>query len=127
MTDYEAAALAASAFSNFLAAFGVFLSLVTAYIVATYVAAKKLTSFQISIVNLSFLVSVGILGYLVIATFRVFYGYAALTSAGSIGTLPGRPALVDFTWPLMILLSGIVIGCGAFMYSVRYSVRRGRE
>ena len=57
MNRFEFAELSASAMSNFLATFSVFLSVATAYLVAAYLVGKKLTTLQLSIVNGSYLIS----------------------------------------------------------------------
>ena len=123
MSEYEVADLTHNAMNMFLTAFGVFISVVTAYIVATYMAASKLTALQLSIVNGCFLVSVGILGYLVIGNFKAFYVYAAMNFENSFGQSADRPILVDFSLPLTILLAGIVLGSLVFMYSVRQEAK----
>ena len=119
MNEYQLSELAQMAMSNFLATLGVFLSIVTAYIVATFVAARRLNALQLSIVNLSFVVSAGILGYLAVSNFRVFYIFVSLNAAGPVQSSPNKPVLIDFTWPLSILLLGIVIGSVVFMVSAR--------
>ena len=67
MTEYEIADLTASVLSNFLTSFTVFLSIVSAYVISAFAAGEKLTKIQLTIVNLCFLVAVGILGFLVLA------------------------------------------------------------
>jgi hypothetical protein len=122
MSVYELSELTMVQMSNFLTAFSVFLSVVTAYIVAAYVVGSKLTPLQLAIVNCCFLIAATILGYLTSASFRVFFIWASSNSEGPVAQSDIGPVLVDFTWPLATLLFVIEIGCFVFMYSVR---RRG--
>ena len=114
MTEYEIADLTASVLSNFLTSFTVFLSIVSAYVISAFAAGEKLTKIQLSIVNLCFLVAVGILGFLVISLYRRFHDLAL-----SIGLARGYIVAVDFTWPLCALLLAIILGCFVFMWSAR--------
>ena len=114
MTEYEIADIAASVLANFLTSLTVFLSIVSAYVISAFVAGQRFYKIQLSIVNLSFLVSAGILGYLVISLFRRFFGLVQ-----SIELERGLIGEVDFTWPLFALLLIIVLGSLIFMWSVR--------
>jgi hypothetical protein len=114
MTEYEVADIAASVLANFLTSFTVFLSIVSAYVISAFVAGQRLTKIQLSIVNLCFLVAVGILGYLVVSLFRRFFGLVQ-----SIEVERGLVGEVDFTWPLSALLVAIVVGSLIFMWNVR--------
>lgn len=114
MTEYEVADLTAAVLSNFLTALTVFLSIVSAYVISAFGAGERLTKLQLSIVNLCFLVSVGILGFLVVSLYRRFYALAQ-----SISIEQGSIAVVDFTWPLSALLLAIISGCFVFMWNVR--------
>jgi hypothetical protein len=119
MNAFETAEMTAFAMSNFLATFGVFLSIATTYLVAAFLVGNKLTSLQLAIVNGSYLIATSILGYLVSANFRVFFIWASSDSNRVISQSPDKPFLVDFTWPLTILIFIIVIGSFTFMYSIR--------
>jgi hypothetical protein len=114
MTEYEIADLAASVLSNFLTSLTVFLSIVSAYVISAFGAGKRLTKIQLSIINLCFVVSVGILGFLTVSLFRRFFALAQ-----SIHVEQGSIASVDFTLPLCALLIAIVFGCFIFMWNVR--------
>ena len=119
MNAFEIAEITASSMGNFLTSFSVFLSVASAYLVAAYLVGAKLTTFQLSIVNGSYLIATSILGYLVGANYRVFYIWASSNSEGVVRQSENRPALIDFSWPISILLLIIVIGSLAFMYSIR--------
>ena len=114
MTEYEIADITASVMSNFLTSLTVFLSIVSAYVISAFGAGKRLTKIQLSIINLCFVVSVGILGFLIVSLYRRFFSLAQ-----SIGVERGTIAAVDFTWPLCALLVAIVSGCFIFMWNVR--------
>jgi hypothetical protein len=114
MTEYEIASLTATVLSNFLTAFTVFLSIVSAYVLAAFAAGDRLTRVQLSIINCCFLAAVGILGFLVVSLYRRF-----LDLAQSINVSQGWIAAFDFSWPLSVLLIAIIIGCFVFMWNVR--------
>lgn len=119
MNTFELAEITAIAMSNFLATFGVFLSVATAYLVAANLAGKNLTKLQLVIVNGSYLIATTILGYLVGANFRIFFIWASFNPEGVIAQSSNRPFLVDFTWPLVMLMLVIIVGSLTFMNSVR--------
>lgn len=114
MTEYELADLAASVMANFLTSLTVFLSIVSAYVISAFVAGERLTRIQLSIVNLSFLASAGILGFIVVSLFRRFFGLAQ-----SIAVERGTIGSIDFTWPICVLLVVIVFGSLIFMWNAR--------
>jgi hypothetical protein len=114
MTEYELADIAASVLSNFLTALTVFFSIASAYVISAFAVGKELTKIQLSIVNLCFLISVGMLGFLTVSLYRRFFSLAQ-----SIGVERGTIAAIDFTWLLCALLIVIVLGCTIFMWNVR--------
>lgn len=119
MNAFELAEITAIAMGNFLTTFGVFLSVASAYLVAAYLVGAKLTGFQLTVVNGSYLIATSILGYLVGANFRVFFIWASSNTEGFIRQSGRGPIMIDFTWPLSILLIIIVLGSLTFMYSIR--------
>jgi hypothetical protein len=116
MTEYEVAKLAAAVLANFLMAFTVFLSIVSAYVLSAFAAGDRLTRIQLSIVNACFLASVGIFGFLILSLYRRFFALAE-----SIEVEKGWIAAMDFSWPLGGLLTAIIIGCFVFMWNARDS------
>ena len=56
MTTYEMADLAQSSFGNSIAAWGIFLSLVTAYLLTAYLVGAKLTPTQVIVLTTMYLV-----------------------------------------------------------------------
>lgn len=114
MTEYELAELTASVMSNFLTSFTVFLSIVSGYVITAFAVGEKLTKIQLSIVNVCFLISVGILGFLVVSIYHRFHDLAL-----SIKIAQGTIVAVDFTWPLCALVLAIIFGCFVFMWNAR--------
>jgi hypothetical protein len=114
MTEYEVAKLAAAVLANFLMAFTVFLSIVSAYVLSAFAAGDRLSKLQLLIVDFCFLAAVGIFGFLILSLYRRFFGLAQ-----SIGVEQGWIAAMDFSWPLGALLIAIVTGCFVFMWNVR--------
>ena len=72
MSEFELSELAGTSMSNFLTSFTVFVSIVTAYVVAAFAAGRKLTRLQVSVVNTCFLIASGAMGLLSVGIFRVF-------------------------------------------------------
>ena len=118
MSEYELADLAGVAMSNFLTSFTVFVSIVTAYVVAAFAAGKRLSKVQVSIVNVCFLMASGAIGLLSLLIFQVFLRRAQALTAISEANL-GSPITVDFTWVLVILYLVLIGGSLLFMRSVR--------
>ena len=116
MTEFEFSKLAAAVLANFLMAFTVFLSIVSAYVLSAFAAGDRFTRIQLSIINSCFLASVGIFGFLILSLYRRFFALAE-----SIGVEQGWIAAMDFSWPLGALLIAIIIGCFVFMWNARNS------
>jgi hypothetical protein len=119
MNEYEIAEITAISMGNFLTTFSVFLSVASAYLVVAYLVGSKLTILQLSIVNGSYIIATSILGYLVSANFRVFFIWARSNTDGLVRQSGRGPVLIDFTWPVTILLLTIVVASLIFMYSIR--------
>jgi len=124
MSEFELAELAGSAMSNFLTSFTVFVSIVTAYVIAAFAAGERLSKIQVSIVNGCFLIASGAMGLLSVLIFQVFLGRAQAVSALEESTV-GIGVVVDFTWAVATLY--IVLACGslAFMWNVRQAPTNG--
>lgn len=114
MTEYEIADIAASVLANFLTSFAIFLSIVSAYVISAFIAGQRLSHTQLLIVNMCFLISMGILGDLIVSLFRRFFGLVQ-----SLQVERGLIGEVDFTWPLSLLLLFMTLGSLIFMWSVR--------
>lgn len=114
MGEYELADITASVLSNFLTALTVFLSIVSAYVISAFSAGERFTRFQLSLINSCFLAAVSILGFLVVSLYRRFYALAH-----SLKIERGTLDMIDFSWPLCVLLLAIVFASFAFMWDVR--------
>ena len=118
MSEFELAELAGTAMSNFLTSFTVFVSIVTAYVVAAFAAGRKLTKLQVSVVTTCFLIASVAIGLLSVLIFRVFL---LRTQALSQLNNPdiGVGVVVDVTWAVAILYVILVCGSLVFMRNVR--------
>lgn len=114
MTEYELVDYAASTMSNFLSALTIYFSIVTAYVIAAFVAGSRLTRVQLAIVNLCFVVAAGVIGSLSVLIFARFYSIASQVAKPGDAVGP-----IDFTVPLGILEASVFIGCMVFMWSIR--------
>ena len=118
MSEFELAELAGTAMSNFLTSFTVFISIVTAYVVAAFAAGRKLTKLQVSVVNTCFLiasVAIGLLSVLIFRTFLLRTQALANLNDPDIGV----GVIVDVTWAVAILYVVLVCGSLIFMRNVR--------
>ena len=120
MSEFELAELAGTAMSNFLTSFTVFVSIVTAYVVAAFAAGRKLTELQVSVVTTCFLIASVSMGLLSVFIFRVF-----LLRTRALAQLNnpdiGVGVVVDVTWAVAILYVILVCGSLVFMRNVRQS------
>lgn len=118
MSEFELAELAGMAMSNFLTSFTVFVSIVTAYVVAAFAAGRKLTKLQASVVTTCFLIASVAIGLLSVLIFRVFLLRTnALAQLNSSDIDVG--VVVDVTWAVAILYVILVCGSLVFMRNVR--------
>jgi len=123
MSEYELADLAASTMSNFPTSFTIFVSIVTAYVIAAFVAGERLSKIQVAIVNACFLIAGGAIGLLSVMAFQVFLrrvrAMRELADAVASGGI-----VLDFTWPVTTLYVVLVCGSLAFMWNVRHPPTR---
>ena len=113
MIDYGLAEYAASVMSNFLSAIALYFSIITAYVITAFIAGSRLTKLQLAIVNVSFTIAAGTIGTLAVLTFGRFFELARRLQDSA-----GTP-LVDFSYPLGILVAIVFLGSLVFMWSVR--------
>ena len=118
MSEFELAELAGTAMSNFLTSFTVFVSIVTAYVVAAFAAGRKLTKLQVSVVTTCFLIASVAIGLLSVFIFRVFLLRTQALSQ-LINPDIGVGVVVDVTWAVAILYVILVFGSLVFMRNVR--------
>jgi len=114
MTEYELADYTASMMGNFLSALTIYFSVVTAYVVAAFIAGTRLSKVQLAIVNTCYFIAAGTLGLLSVLIFRRFYAFAS-----QVGSPGDANQAFDFTLPLAVLVLMVFIGSLAFMWSVR--------
>ena len=122
MTEYEIVDLAEAIGSNFLTTFTIIVSLTTTYVIAAFVAGARLSRFQLVVVNLLYVTSVGIIGFLSIQMFQRATVLVQRTAVQFDTAM--RP--LDLSWLVAALYCGLVIGAMVFMASVR-SAGDGKE
>lgn len=115
VTEYELADLTGAAMSNFLTSFTVFVSIVTAYVIAAFTAGKRLSKQQVYVVNTCFLMASGAIGLLSVLIFQVFLRRARALGESEIA----GPVTLDFTWVVATLYLVLVCGSLFFMRNVR--------
>lgn len=115
MTEYELADLTGAAMSNFLTSFTVFVSIVTAYVIAAVTAGERLSKPQVYVVNTCFLMASGAIGLLSVLIFQVFLRRAQALGESEIA----GPLTLDFTWVVATLYVVLVCGSLFFMRNVR--------
>lgn len=118
MTEYELLDYIASLMANFQTSLALYFTVVTAYVVAAFVAGSRLTTLQLFIVNACFAIAAGIIGTLTVLLFSRFF-----TFASQVSSVDGAP-LVDFRLPLALLVGLVFIGCFVFMWSTRRDRKR---
>ena len=118
MTDYESLDLAQSAFSSSLAAYALFLSIVTGYLVTAYLVGRELSRGQAWILNLLFVVVVSIAIWSVSS--YIYWGvvYTSLATLDEVRL----SAMVPEPWlPVFMAVVNVVavVACLLFMWNVR--------
>jgi hypothetical protein len=111
----------AQAMGNQAAYFGLYLTLTSAYLIAAFVAGKKLSSGQVTLVNTSFLV-VTILNLLSQGTALRSALFAYGKASTEIEGLPVIPAFAQGSAPAVTIMicAGITVGCLKFMWDIRH-------
>jgi len=119
MSEYELADLAASTMSNFLTSFTIFVSIVTAYVIAAFVAGERLSKIQVAIVNACFLIAGGAIGLLSVLAFQVFLRRVRKMAEVAEAVASGG-IVIDVTWAVATLYVVLVCGSLSFMWNVRH-------
>ena len=114
MSEYEIADYTSSIMSNFLSAITIYFSIVTAYVLAAFVARARLSTLQLLIVNAIFTIAAGIVGTLTYLIFSRFYEFATVVNQTSAET-----PVIDFSKPLGLLMAAMYIGSLIFMWNTR--------
>lgn len=102
---------------NFLASFTVLLSIVTAYVVAAFVAGRKLTRFQLIIVNVCFIASFIAIGWLSI----IMLSRAAFLVQNSSSDIPTLLPTISLEGVIFALYVVLFAGSLSFMVNIRNS------
>jgi hypothetical protein len=126
MTEYEALDLAQSTFSNSLAAYAVFLSIVSGYLATAYIVGSKLSRIQVRLLTLLFLIVVAIL----IWSTSAYAYWGDVFSTVARGESRERTMMTPQSWLpafLAIINTLTVIGCVFFMWNVRRAKRANKE
>ena len=117
MSEYELLDYTATLMGNFQSALALYFTIVTAYVVAAFAAGDRLTRLQLHVVNACFFIASGIVGSLAVFIFARFYSFASQAA------VPDRTLLIDYRWPLGILVLAVFSGCLIFMWSIRKNIR----
>ena len=118
MNEYQLSDLVSGVMSNFLNSFTIFLSIITAYVVAAFAAGSRLTRVQLVTVNFCFLLSAGAIGILSILLFERFL-VLVRTMQQSLQPEVPQVALIDFSWSIAVLYLALTLGSFVFMNNVR--------
>ena len=119
MTQYETLDLAQSAFSSSIAAYALFLSIVTGYLVTAYMAGKELDRAQVLLLSGLFLVVVSIAIWSVSS--YIYWGTVYSLTAGS--EKIGRSIMAPKPWLpgfMAIVNSLTAMACLLFMWRIRH-------
>ena len=117
MTEYEISDIAGNAFGNGMNSFTVSFSIVTAYLVAAHTAGKSLSTTQIVIVNICYLVAAAFFG---IFTTVAFMRGAELARELQFGANEKVGSDVGWMWVTAIIIL-VIIASFCFMWSVRHT------
>ena len=122
MTEYEIADLISSGVGNIYASQGLFVSLVSAYVVMAYATGRNLTTYQVAFLNLLFLVLsiTGLYLFANIITEMEHYN-RLLAEARGLYSPMGDNQAVDRSLVYVSIATRLIIVLGAvgFMWSVR--------
>ncbi len=118
MTPYESLDLAQSAFSNGLASYAIFLSIVTGYLVTAYLVGRELSRMQVWLLTLLFLVVVSMLIWSMSAYtyWGEVFGSMARPEGVERSTMAAQPWLPAF---VAIFNGATAVACLFFMWNVR--------
>ena len=117
MTEYEISDIAGNAFGNGVSSFTVFFSIVTAYLVAAHTAGKSLSTTQIAIVNICYLIAAAFFG-----TFATVAFMRGAVLAREVQFRANETIGSDIGWIwLMAMIILVITASFCFMWSVRHS------
>ncbi len=119
---YETLDLAQSAFGNALAAYAIFLSIVSGYLIASYMVGSELSRIQVRLLTLLFLIVVSMLIWMI----------SSFTYWGDVWAVMARPKGVERSamspqpWAsafIAVSNSLTVFACLVFMWTTRHAKR----
>lgn len=119
MTQYESLDLAQSAFSSSIAAYAIFLSIVTGYLVTAYLAGRELSRGQVWLLSVLFLVVAAIAIWSVSSYiyWGVVYTSMAVPAGYEQSAMTPKPWLPIF---MAIVNVATAAACLLFMWNVRH-------
>jgi len=117
VAEYEIADLTTSVMSNYIAAFAIFITIISAYIVVAFVAGAQLSRGQVAFVNLCFLAATVQLSFLCAVMLSRAFGLNVKSPLAEIGGPKWSPAAAYFL--TCISHAALVLGCIWFMHRVR--------
>lgn len=119
MSEYELVESVGIYISNSIGSISVYLTIVSAYLVAAFIAGDRLTGRQVIIVNTLFIAGAGIFTYTTVGLLlRQRYFVIELAQLQSDTVLPGTAPLAPIIG--LIQLGGIA-ACLKFMWDVRHA------
>lgn len=119
MTEYELADLTTSIMGNYLTAFSIFMTMISAYVISAFVAGTRLSRAQVAFVNLCFITMTASTSALCATMLSRAFALNLQSPLVEVGGLAlGPRAAYSMAG---ILHTGIVLGCVWFMHRVRNS------
>ena len=120
MTPYEIADLSQTSFSNAMSCYALIISLVSGYLIITYLVGSKLTRFQITLLTSIFLFAMGFLTWSMAA--YAYWGNFYAAQGISEAALANLFRTTDWTVGAVVMLNLITITmCLLFMWNIRSS------
>jgi len=117
MTEYEIADLTTSVMGNYLTAFSVFITLISAYVIAAFVAGVRLSRAQVTFVNLCFITLTTVTSLVCATMLARALTLNLMSPLADLGGLPLGPRYAFSTTGVMN--ASIIVGCVWFMGRVR--------
>ena len=121
MTEYELVDNTMTYFNSALTAFGMYITVLSAYVIAAFVAGKRLNSAQVSIVNVLFVCSAGNFTLGTVACYSWTYEY----SIRLLELDPNRASSIDLNEFVAMYIGVIqilgIVACLYFMWNSRHT------
>jgi hypothetical protein len=120
MTQYEALDLAQSAYGNSLAAYAVFVSIVSAYLATAYLVGSELSRVQVRLLTVLFLVVISV----VIWAVSAYISWGSVFATTALGESFEQSAMAPQSWvpALMAVIDVLAVAASVyFMWNVRHN------